>query len=433
MDNVRLRLANKMLVIPKEKNSIWKTVRIEYMGKKTIVAINSMTRGSTGKIMFEVAEGAKKAGYEYYTASAVHGNETRICNSDHIYISSKLEKKMHLILAKQFGMNGMFSHIGTFLFLRKLDLLNPDLIHLHNLHNCYINLPMLFSYIDKKKIPVVWTLHDCWSFTGHCPYFDMVSCDKWINYCFECPQYKGYPYSRVDNTFKMFQRKKKWFSSENIKLLVTPSNWLASEVKKSFLQQHPIETINNGIDLSIFKPYKSQIREKLNIVDKKIVLGVANAWERRKGYDDFLKLQKMLGDDYQIILIGMDNIPNEDGIIRIKRTENQKQLAEFYSIADVFANPTYEEVFGMVNAEALACGTPVVTYKSGGSPESLCEGVGVIVEKGNISEFAKAIRKVCNEMKPVNACIDRAKKFSKELEIENYVSAYRGILKNEEK
>jgi glycosyltransferase involved in cell wall biosynthesis len=401
---------------------------VKRVEKQVIISVNSSTTGSTGKIMFEIAEGARENGFLYYTASAVHGNESRITRKDHIYIGNKLEKKIHLILAKNLGLNGMLSQVGTFLFLKKLDRIQPDLIHLHNLHNCYINIPMLFQYIAKNNIPVLWTLHDCWSFTGHCPYFDLVNCDKWMSQCGDCPQYKEYPYSRFDNTSAMYQRKKVWFSNKNIKLIVTPSQWLADLVKKSYLKNHSVKVIHNGINLSVFRPSESDVRATYGLGDKKLVLGVANVWEKRKGYEDFLQLNRILGDKYQIILIGVEPNKEQDGIVRIKRTENQKRLAEFYSAADVFVNPTYEEVFGMVNVEALACGTPVITYDSGGSPESIVSGVGLTVPKGNVQKLAEAVVKLCCENKPVEACAQRAYIFSKETEVENYLMAYREIL-----
>jgi glycosyltransferase involved in cell wall biosynthesis len=289
---------------------------------------------------------------------------------------------------------------------------------------------MLFNYIDEKNVPIIWTLHDCWGFTGHCPYFDMVNCNKWMSQCENCPQHKGYPYSRFDNTFFMYQRKKAWFSNRNIKLIVTPSRWLADLVEKSYLKSHPVKVIYNGINLSVFRPTKSNIRRIYDIGDKKLVLGVANVWEKRKGYEDFLQLQQILGDGYQIILIGMEPNVQQDDIIRIKRTDNQKQLAEFYSSADVFVNPTYEDNFPTTNIEAIACGTPVITYNSGGSPEPIIKGAGLTVPKGNVRKLAEAVIRICNECKPVEYCVHTAQMYSKEIEVENYLKAYREILQN---
>lgn len=216
------------------------------MKEKCLVEINSSTVGSTGKIMFMVAEEARKAGYKVYTASARHGNENQVKVESHIYIGSKLDKKLHLLLAKKTGYNGCFSHFTTAQFLKKLNKLQPDLIHFHNLHNCYINLAMLFDYVKKKNIPVVWTLHDCWAYTGHCPYYDFVHCNKWMTGCYDCPQTAKYPYSDVDRSKEMFEKKKQWFTGANI-TLVPPSEWLGNEVKKSFLAEYPVRVINNGI------------------------------------------------------------------------------------------------------------------------------------------------------------------------------------------
>lgn len=323
---------------------------------KCIVEINSSTVGSTGRIMFMIAETARKHGFTVYTCSAVHGNEKRIESKNHIYIGSKLDKKIHLLLAKKTGYNGCFSHFTTAQFLKKIDKLQPDLIHFHNLHNCYINLPMLFDYVKKKNIPVVWTLHDCWAYTGHCPYYDFVHCNKWMTGCYDCPQTAKYPYSDVDRSKEMFEKKKQWFTGANI-TLVSPSEWLGNEVKKSFLAEYPVRVINNGIDLDTFRPIQSDFRKKYQIENKFIILGVASSWAPRKGLDVFVKLAEDLPEEYQIVIVGIDEREKNklpETIISITRTNNQKELAEIYSVADVFVNPTREENFPTTNIEALA-------------------------------------------------------------------------------
>lgn len=327
--------------------------------KKNILEINNSTVGSTGRIMFMVSQVAEGNGYKVYTSSAVHRNEAKINKNNHIYIGNVYDKKIHLFLAKQTGYNGCFSHITTLLFLNKLKKLKPDLIHIHNLHNCYINLSMLFKYIKKNKIPVVWTLHDCWAYTGHCAYYDYAQCNKWKTECKECCQLDKYPHSKIDKSNTMYKLKKEWFNGCNM-TIVTPSSWLKEEVKKSFLKEYPVEVINNGIDLNIFKYQESTFRNKHNLKNKTIILGVASSWAHRKGLDIFEKIaiDEDLKNDYQVIIVGVTNEQAKklpENIIKIMQTNNQNELAEIYSTADIFVNPTREENFPTTNIEALAC------------------------------------------------------------------------------
>ena len=301
-------------------------------------------------------------------------------------------------------------------------------INLHILHNWNINLPMLFDYIKKNNIKTVWTFHDCWAFTGQCPYFDSVKCEKWKSGCFECPQYRQYPGAYVDKTEKMHKLKKDWFTGVNRMTVVTPSAWLGELTKESFLKDYCVKVINNGIDLEIFKPTESDFREKYNIGNKKIVLGVAFDWGKRKGLDVFQELAKRLPSDYQIVLVGTDDNIDKTlpkNIISIHRTANQKELAEIYSTSDVFANPTREDNFPTVNMESLACGTPVVTFKTGGSPECIDENCGTVVDVDDVDTMEKEIIRVCEE-KPFSkeACITRAKQFDRNDKFKEYVELF---------
>lgn len=402
----------------------------------TILEINSSTVGSTGRIMFMIAKESRKAGYDVYTCSAVHGNEKKVESCQHIYIGGLVSKKIHLFLAKYTGYNGCFSVLATRKFLKKLDELKPDLIHFHNLHNCYINLPMLFNYIKRKNIKVVWTLHDCWAFTGHCPYFDIAKCDRWKTGCGNCPQIERYPYSRIDRTDNMYQLKKKWFTGANI-TIVTPSRWLAGLVKQSFLKEYPLKVINNGIDLDIFKPSDtSDLRKQKGLEGKFIVLGVANSWEYRKGLDVFLELRKRLDEKYSIILVGLTEKQKAelpDGIIGITRTNNQQELAEIYSMSDIFINPTREENFPTTNIEALACGTGVITFNTGGSPEMLNEKCGIVVEKDDLDLLAETIKKCYAHNIDSQECCSQALKYSMQNSYREYVQLYKKILNTRER
>lgn len=365
-----------------------------------IVQINGGAKGSTGKIMMGIADVARAQGHEVMCASPIT-TTNRDAGEDCGYyrIGTFNSRRVNVALARITGFNGCFAWFETYKLLKKIDEFKPDIIHLHNLHDSYINLPMLFSYIKKHNVPTVWTLHDCWSFTGQCPYFTIAKCDRWKAGCHNCPQYKEYPASLYDNTKKMWQLKKKWFTGVKNMTIVTPSEWLAGLAKESYLKEYPIQVINNGIDLDVFKPTHSNFREQYGIPgDKYIVLGVSFAWGYRKGLDCFAEMAEKLGDKYQIVLVGTDgeidkNLPKN--IISIHRTQNQKELAEIYSTADVFAMPTREENYPTVNMEAIACGTPVVTFNTGGSPEMLNEKVDRVVPVDDVNEMMSEIKNIC--------------------------------------
>lgn len=369
-----------------------------------IVQINGGAKGSTGKIMMGIAEVARAQGHEVMCASPIT-TTNRDAGEDCGYyrIGTFNSRRVNVALARITGFNGCFAWFETYKLLKKIDEFKPDIIHLHNLHDSYINLPMLFSYIKKHNVPTVWTLHDCWAFTGQCPYFTMIKCDKWKTGCHNCPQYKEYPASLYDNTKRMWNLKKKWFTGIENMTIVTPSKWLAELAKESYLKDYPIEVINNGIDLDVFKPTPSNFRERYGISEEKhIVLGVSFAWGYRKGLDCFVEMAEKMGDQYQIVLVGTDDEIDKNlsqKIISIHRTQNQKELAEIYSAADVFAMPTREENYPTVNMEAIACGTPVVTFRTGGSPEMLNEEVGQVVPADGVNEMMSEIRKICENVR----------------------------------
>lgn len=344
-------------------------------------------------------------------------------------IGDRITRNVHLQLAKWTGFNGCFSFIATWSFLRKIDRYKPDIIHLHNLHNCYINLSMLFRYIKKKNIKVIWTLHDCWSFTGQCPYFTMEKCNKWRSGCHDCPQINVYPASKVDRTRTMWKLKRKWFTGVENMTIVTPSKWLAGLVKQSFLKEYTVKVINNGIDLNVFKPTESDFRQAHNLNDKYILLGVAFGWGRRKGLDVFIELAKRLDERFKIVLVGTtDEIDKQlpDNIISIHRTSNQTELAEIYSAADLLVNPTREENYPTVNMESIACGTPVLTFKTGGSPEIPDEKTGYVVDADDIDAMEKQIIRICTEkVFDINDCLERAKSFDKSIKFNEYINLYK--------
>jgi glycosyltransferase involved in cell wall biosynthesis len=307
-------------------------------------------------------------------------------------------------------------------------------IHLHNLHGWFINLPLLFRYIKKHDIPVIWTLHDCWSFTGHCPYYDMVNCDRWRTGCHHCSQFRRYPGTWFDYSATMFRKKRRWFTGVKHMTVVTPSKWLADQVQCSYLGDYSVKVINNGVDLQVFQQDGADIRQRLQIDGKYMILGVAYEWDARKGLDVFTALAQRLGPDYRIVLVGTDErvdaqLPKE--IISIHRTQNQRELAQLYSAADVFVNPTREENFPTVNMEALACGTPVVTFATGGSPEIIDEHCGIAVPKNDEQALENAIRRICQERSfTPEACRRRAGEFTQERFTAEYMDLYERITAN---
>ena len=393
-----------------------------------IISINAVPYGSTAQIAKGISLMAQKHGdepvlsfgYSYHPISGLF-NECKC--------GGVVSKAIHLVWGRITGLPGVFSVFSTLRFLRKIGE-RTDLLHLHNLHGWFVNLPLLFRYIKKHNIPVVWTLHDCWSFTGHCPHFTMMKCDKWKTGCHTCPQYRDYPQSLVDNSRYMYRLKKKWFTGVKNMTIVTPSQWLADLVKESFLKDYPVKVIHNGIDLSVFRPTPSYFREKYGIApDKKLLLGVAFDWGARKGLDVFVELaQRLDRNRYQIVLVGTDENTDKqlpENIISIHRTQNQTELAEVYTAADLFVNPTREENYPTVNMEALACGTPVLTFRTGGSPEILDETCGAVVDCDDVDAMEREIIRICAEQPySEEACLKRAAGFDHEKRFEEYIHLY---------
>ena len=392
-----------------------------------VVQINSCNNGSTGNIIININKTALYNDIESYMYCVKSRTSIKRNIPDMKYISSIFEHNIHIQLSKYSGYECCFSYYGTKKLIKELESINPDILHLHNLHNNFLNLKLLFTYIKRRNIKVVWTLHDCWGFTGGCPYFDILNCSQWKLECNKC-DYKGYPKGKVDRTKKMYNLKKEWFSGINHMMIVTPSKWLESLVKESFLKEYPTTVINNGINLEKFHPRKSNFRSKYNIEDKFIILGVSFSWGFRKGLDVFERISRQLDDRYQIVLVGVTQSIAENlnkNIICIERTYNEEELAEIYSEADVFLNPTREDNFPTVNIESLACGTPVLTFNTGGSPECLDEKSGQIVDEKNIIDILK--RLISNNYDTDN-CIERGKKFSADDKFKEYIELYKKMM-----
>jgi glycosyltransferase involved in cell wall biosynthesis len=350
-----------------------------------VLQINTVCgRGSTGRIVLDIHKTLLQMGYESYVA---YGRPPAIDCLGAIKIGSKFDLYSHVLLTRFFDLHGFGSKRATKIFLKKIDEMDPDIIHLHNIHGYYMNIELLFDYLKQKNIPVVWTLHDCWAFTGHCTYFDYIGCERWKTGCHKCPQKKRYPASYfLDNSRKNYETKKRLFTGLKKMVIVTPSRWLANLVKESFLKEYPVEVIPNGIDTNVFKPTPSDFRKKYGLEGKFIILGVANVWEERKGLNYFLELSRMLRDDEVIVLVGLNKkqiktLPNS--IVGIPKTNSPVELAKIYSAADIFVNPTLEENYPTVNLEAQACGSYVITFDSGGCRETILQEyvTGEVVER----------------------------------------------------
>lgn len=405
------------------------------MTPKKIIQINSLINtGSTGRIAEEIGKMTVNNGFESLVAYGRTNNHSQLKT---IRIGSNWDFKMHALQSRILDNHGFASGHATRNFIKCIEQIKPDIIHLHNIHGYYINIKYLFRYLQNAGIPVVWTLHDCWPLTGHCAYFDYVNCNKWQTECYNCPNLRGYPSSFIrDNTRNNFKEKKQLFTSIKNITFVTPSQWLKEVVKQSFFKSYPVKVIYNGVDLSVFKPINDvEIKSKYDInVDCKIILGVASTWDRRKGLVDFIKLNELIGKNEKIVLVGLskeqiNTLPA--GIIGICRTENVYELAALYSAADVFVNPTWVDNFPTTNIEALACGTPVVTYRTGGSPEAISDNTGIVINKGDVIGLYNAISKILQLGKKhyEYSCRQRAELlFNKNDRFLDYIMLYKSLL-----
>ena len=396
----------------------------------------SLNTSSTGKIVSQISNMCIDNGDQSFIAFSGRYNENR-GELNTFRIGFKLDFYWHALVTRILDRHGFGSKRATKKLLKKIDYLKPDIIHLHNLHGYYVNIEILFNYLSFHKIPIVWTMHDCWAFTGHCSHFEFVECRKWKEACFSCPQSSSYPSSFiVDNSKENFIKKKKLFNSLNNMTIVPVSHWLDNQLRYSFLSDYDSRVIQNGVDLKIFKPSKSQIFiEENNLQNKYIILGVASVWTERKGFFEFIKLREMLGDEFAIVLVGVSLKQKKmlpQNILSISRTSNQSQLAMMYSCSDLYVNLTFEDTFPSTNLESIACGTPVLTYKTGGSPESIFEGSGYVVNQGDIRSVKNIIEDTKNGVLPKiskKTLVNIANKnFNKDNNFIHYQELYKEIL-----
>lgn len=349
-----------------------------------------------------------------------------------IKMGSPLNEYIHGIKSRLFDAEGLSSKAATKELIREIENYQPEILHLHNLHGYYINYEILFQYIKNTRMPVVWTLHDCWGFTGHCAHFDYIGCEKWKRGCDKCPQKNSYPKSLfVDRSKRNYHKKKNAFCGVKNLTIVTPSHWLGKLAEESFLGEYAVKVIHNGIDLNLFKPTISNFREEQGLKNQFIVLGVAQIWGERKGFNYFIELSKRLDENYKIVMIGLSKKQKKElpiNIIGINPTNNLQELLEIYTEADVFVNPTLEDNFPTTNLEALACGTPVITFNTGGSIESIDNTCGIVVEKGNLDGLHNAIEII--RVKKISSahCLKRAEMFKREDRYKDYIDLYHNVL-----
>ncbi len=401
-----------------------------------VLQINTtVNSGSTGRVAEGISDFLLSKGVESIVA---FGRGTGNTNSNPIRIGNEWDIRLHGIKTILFDRHGFGSKSSTKKFIAEVERQMPDILHFHNIHGYYVHVGYLVDFVVKNSIPVVWTFHDSWPFTGHCTYFDNIQCERWKTGCYSCPKKNKYPSSWfIDNSKKNFEDKKKLFCSIPNLTIVTPSVWLSNLVKQSFLRNSNIRVIANGIDTKVFSPASLPFNGSENHKDlfgKRIILGVASIWDLRKGLNDFIELSKLINDNYRIVLIGLSksqlsNLPKN--IIGICRTESTSELAGWYRNSFVFVNPTWQDNFPTTNIESLACGTPVITYRTGGSPEAIDFETGIVVEKGDINGLQSAIYTYENyEREELSAkCRLRALQFySKEDRFHDYYCLYKEIL-----
>ena len=405
------------------------------MTKLKLLQINVAANwGSHGRIAEEIGLEAMAQGWESYIAYGRYANPSK---SHIVKIGDLFDHCLHGAQSLLLDRHGLASCGPTKKLIREIEQIKPDLIHLHNIHGFYLNYPILFRYLSTVDIPVVWTLHDCWAFTGHCAWPIHGHCDRFQKQCCHCPlQSKGYPKSfLLDRSRSNFKLKKRYFRSLQDLHLVTVSRWLEQQVRLSFMQDMDIRTIYNGLDTEVFRPSGTP---PTSVTDgHPLVLGVCNAWYDWKGLDDMAALRELLPDDYEVMVVGvnedqMHRLP--EGITCIRRTDSVSQLAEIYSQADVFVNPSKVESFGMTTAEALSCGTPSIVYDTSACPEVVDNLTGRVVPLGDVNALAKAVMEICSlpgREAMRQACRERAiRLFNRQDRYKEYLQLYNEVLQN---
>lgn len=387
--------------------------------------------GSTGRIAEEIGELVILNGWDSYIA---YGRNFIPSHSQTIRIGNTLDVYLHAAYSRLLDKHGLASQRATSDLIKKIKQINPDIIHLHNIHGYFLNYPLLFMYLNSIKTPIIWTLHDCWPFTGHCSHFEFINCHKWKKQCHHCKGLNIYPKALIDASSKNYELKKQYLTKVPKMVLVPVSKWLDNLISESFLSHYKTHVIHNGININIFKPtIDHTIINKYHIKKRFIILGLASIWGARKGLNDILELNNIINHDiFQIVLVGLTKKQIKQlppSIVGIPRTDSIQDLVKLYSHAGVYINPTWEDNFPTTNLEALACGTPVITYDTGGSPEAIDEKTGFVVPRGDVKKLYETIIKVQEGNIKREDCRLRAERlYNKEDRFQEYINLYNSLL-----
>ena len=393
-----------------------------------IYQINVVCIGSTGRIATDISHYVEQ-----------HGDQCRIaygrgevCDGiDAFKIGTQWDSMFHAAMTRLTDKHGLYSKAATERLIEDIRRYEPDIIHLHNIHGYYVNYEVLFDFLKKYNKPVVWTLHDCWAFTGHCAHFDAIGCDRWKSGCGNCCQIREYPSSLWrDASAENYARKQQAFCGVEKLQIVTVSDWLKRMVQSSYLSGYPIRTIYNGIDLQVMRSCNTNFREIYKLEEKKVILGIASVWNEKKGLGLFRELAERLPGNYRIVMIGVpEKLKRElpDNIMSIGKV-GYEELAKWYSMADVYVNGSIEETMGLTTVEAMACGTPVVVQNATAVPEVVGEGCGTVVEKGNLEAMITAICSMQKTPEISARCIEQASKYEKEQQYAKYYQLYQSLM-----
>lgn len=392
-----------------------------------IAFVNSVAGfGSTGRIVWQLSQLPGVQGRIYF------GRKDNLTDADVFRITRKAGNLEHAFCTFFMDRQGFCNTSETEKMVENLKNFRPDLVHLHNLHGYYLNCETLFRYLKESGVPVVWTFHDCWPFTGHCAHYDSLDCDRWKTKCQHCPGTMRYPFTINGSQVPvMYEKKKEVFCSlsPNQLSIVTPSNWLEDQVRMSFLGSQYIRTIHNGIDHSSFHYVQSDFRSVHHLENDFLILAVAGVWNHEKGLDDLVRWSHQMKDHQKLIVVGGPKHAlkkfDPAHTITIPYVNGTEELCRIYSAADVMVNLTLEDTFPTVNLEAQACGTPVLTYQTGGSPESITPKTGMVIEKGNLESMIQNAEKIQNQEIIFSSpdCMRNARRF----DVRNMLNSYRAL------
>lgn len=363
-----------------------------------IVEINTVNRGSTGSIMLGLADYLIEHGHVTLVCYPMSRDNIKNRRKGDYLVGNRFVRNIGRFISQHFMAEYCIHIFSTLCLILRLQIFKPDIVHLHNIHDSFLNFPLFFRYMKKKGIPIVWTMHDCWLYTGHCTHYITNGCVKWRFICKECEHYRDYPYSSYDDSTYKYLLKKKLLSFYPKLTLVPVSSWLSDEVSKSFLREVDRIVIPNGVDINVFAPlFDKNVKDKYGIPSGHIIMAVATDWDKNKGFDDYCRLSQKLENDEYIVLVGVHrerivNLPPK--IIGIERTDSKTDLAKLYTISDVVLSLSYAETFGLTIVEANACGVPVVVYDNTSQPELVTAENGFVVKTGDIDEVYDAVKKI---------------------------------------